>query len=42
MKRLKNKLTKELKPGTVVCSYYFAIPGFENETVHKGWHIYEI
>lgn len=42
MKRLENKLKKELKPGTVVCSYYFAIPGLKNETVHNGWHIYEI
>ncbi len=42
MKKLGDKLKKELKPGTVICSYYFAIPGFKKVVNHYGWHIYEV
>lgn len=34
MKQLKNKLEKELKPGSVVISNTFAIPGWTPEHVH--------
>lgn len=42
MGKLSEKLKKELKPGTIVCSYYFYLPKSKKEFSHKGWHIYKI
>lgn len=42
MSKLFHKFKKELKKGTVICSYYFKIPGLEEIHKKDNWHVYEI
>ncbi|NMB69847.1 hypothetical protein GYA27_01420 [candidate division WWE3 bacterium] len=40
MPKLKNKLLKELKPNSLICSYSFKIPGLNEVQEHNGWYVY--
>lgn len=42
MNKLSLKLTKELKPDSIICSYYFKIPGIKEDFEYKKWHVYRI
>ena len=40
MKKLENKLTKELKPGSVVVSNYFAFPNWKAKVAEDNIYLY--
>ena len=42
MGKIEKKIKDELKPGTVVCSYYYKIPEIKEKILYEGWYIYQI
>ena len=42
MPKLKSKLSQELKPNSLVCSYCFRIQGLNEIEVYNGWYVYKI